>query len=111
MNASRRLKPALTVLTPGPHSWSVNEYGDVRYGAASTGLPFSPDGLTLLHPATEDVKKAGIMGTLVTDSSGHAEYTPPEAPVFECGTLLDVDLFHTSPVTRIFKIRKMQLPA
>lgn len=28
-------------LTPGLHSWSVNEYGDVREGAASTGLPYS----------------------------------------------------------------------
>ncbi|KAL2620859.1 hypothetical protein R1flu_001064 [Riccia fluitans] len=73
--SQKRLKPDLTVLTPGPHSWSVNEYGDVRYGAASTGLPFSPDVLTLLNPATEDEKKAGIMGTLVADSSGHAEYT------------------------------------
>ncbi|KAL2620863.1 hypothetical protein R1flu_001068 [Riccia fluitans] len=62
-------------LTPGPHSWSVNEYGDVRHGAASTGLPYAPHVLPLHNPVTEDEKKAGVLGTLVADSSGHAEYT------------------------------------
>ncbi|KAL2620844.1 hypothetical protein R1flu_001049 [Riccia fluitans] len=83
--------------------WSVNEYGDVRYGAARTRLPFSPDVLTLLNAATEDEKKAGVAGMPST--------LQKLTSVFECWTSLDVDLFYTSPVTRIFKIRKMQLPA
>ncbi|KAL2611270.1 hypothetical protein R1flu_022962 [Riccia fluitans] len=58
---------------PGPHSWSVNENGDFRHGAASTGLSYPPHVLNLPNPVTEDEKKAGMLGTLVADSSGNAE--------------------------------------
>ncbi|KAL2620868.1 hypothetical protein R1flu_001073 [Riccia fluitans] len=53
----------------------VCQCGDVRHGAASTRLPYSPHVLTLPNPVTEDEKKAGMLGTLVADSCRHAEYT------------------------------------
>ncbi|KAG6541770.1 hypothetical protein Mapa_016782 [Marchantia paleacea] len=64
-------------LTPGLHSWSVNEYGDVREGAASTGLPYSPFS-TSTGPSgkdEEEVEMAGMLGTLMADSTGHAEFS------------------------------------
>ncbi|OAE24946.1 hypothetical protein AXG93_3545s1110 [Marchantia polymorpha subsp. ruderalis] len=64
-------------LTPGLHSWSVNEYGDVREGAASTGLPYSRVS-TSTGPSgkhEEEVEMAGMLGTLVADSTGHAEFS------------------------------------
>ena len=29
-------------LSEGPHGWSINEYGDLTQGAASTGKMYSP---------------------------------------------------------------------
>ncbi|KAL3681126.1 hypothetical protein R1sor_024082 [Riccia sorocarpa] len=69
-----KIEASFDGLTPGSHSWSINEYGDVRCGAASTGLPYSPPLLTLASPVGDDEQAGGMLGALVADSNGHAEY-------------------------------------
>ena len=54
-----RIEASFNGLTPGLHAWSINDYGDLTHGAASTGGIFNgsreskkPDGLvsSLLFP-------------------------------------------------------------
>lgn len=41
-----RVEASLSGLTPGRHGWSINEYGDLTRGAASTGKVYNhPGGL------------------------------------------------------------------
>ncbi|CAN7096651.1 unnamed protein product [Brassica rapa subsp. narinosa] len=64
-----RIEANFTGLSPGNHSWSINEYGDLTNGAASTGNLYNPfeD-----HTITEPL---GDLGTLEADQSGEAFYS------------------------------------
>lgn len=37
-----RIEANFSGLSPGKHGWSINEYGDLTRGAASTGKVFNP---------------------------------------------------------------------
>lgn len=56
-------------LSPGKHGWSINEFGDLTRGAASTGKVFNP---TSEEPANEPV---GDLGTLEADEKGRAFFS------------------------------------
>lgn len=40
-----RVEANFTGLSPGKHGWSINEYGDLTNGAASTGKVYNPTSL------------------------------------------------------------------
>ncbi|KAL6174591.1 hypothetical protein ACLB2K_051237 [Fragaria x ananassa] len=63
-----RIEANFSGLSPGKHGWSINEFGDLTKGAASTGKVF--------NPSTEGVNKPlGDLGTLDTDENGNAFFT------------------------------------
>ncbi|KAL1333602.1 hypothetical protein HN51_062454 [Arachis hypogaea] len=64
-----RIEANFSGLSPGKHGWSINEYGDLTRGAASTGKVYNPtDG--------EDAKQPlGDLGTLEANEKGEAFYT------------------------------------
>ncbi|KAL0884857.1 hypothetical protein Bca101_008838 [Brassica carinata] len=64
-----RIEANFTGLSPGNHSWSINEYGDLTNGAASTGNLYNP---FQDHTTTEPL---GDLGTLEADQSGEAFYS------------------------------------
>ncbi|KAJ4879232.1 hypothetical protein Rs2_36286 [Raphanus sativus] len=64
-----RIEANFTGLSPGKHSWCINEYGDLTNGAASTGNLYNP---LQDHTNTEPL---GDLGTLEADQSGEAFYT------------------------------------
>ncbi|RID52026.1 hypothetical protein BRARA_H02652 [Brassica rapa] len=64
-----RIEANFTGLSPGKHSWCINEYGDLTNGAASTGNLYNP-----LQDHT-DKEPLGDLGTLEADQSGEAFYT------------------------------------
>ncbi|WZZ80193.1 copper chaperone for superoxide dismutase, chloroplastic/cytosolic [Brassica napus] len=64
-----RIEANFTGLSPGKHSWCINEYGDLTNGAASTGNLYNP---LQDHTHTEPL---GDLGTLEADQSGEAFYT------------------------------------
>ncbi|CAF2051177.1 BnaA09g47090D [Brassica napus] len=64
-----RIEANFTGLSPGNHSWSINEYGDLTNGAASTGNLYNP---FQDHTITEPL---GDLGTLEADQSGEAFYS------------------------------------
>ena len=37
-----RIEASFSGLSPGKHGWSINEFGDLTRGAASTGKEFNP---------------------------------------------------------------------
>lgn len=37
-----RIEASFSGLSPGKHGWSINEFGDLTRGAASTGKVFNP---------------------------------------------------------------------
>lgn len=37
-----RIEASFSGLSPGKHAWSINEFGDLTKGAASTGKIFNP---------------------------------------------------------------------
>ncbi|CAH8313076.1 unnamed protein product [Eruca vesicaria subsp. sativa] len=65
-----RIEASFGGLSPGKHSWCINEYGDLTKGAASTGNMYNPlqDDQTAKHPP-------GDLGTLEADNNGEAFYT------------------------------------
>ncbi|KAL0697669.1 hypothetical protein Bca4012_053791 [Brassica carinata] len=64
-----RIEANFTGLSPGKHSWCINEYGDLTNGAASTGNLYNP-----LQDHT-NAEPLGDLGTLEADQSGEAFYT------------------------------------
>ncbi|XP_062025582.1 copper chaperone for superoxide dismutase, chloroplastic/cytosolic [Rosa rugosa] len=63
-----RIEANCSGLSPGKHGWSINEFGDLTKGAASTGKVF--------NPSTESVNKPlGDLGTLDTDENGNAFFS------------------------------------
>ncbi|CAK8562787.1 unnamed protein product [Lathyrus sativus] len=64
-----RIEANFSGLSPGKHSWSINEFGDLTKGAASTGKVFNP-------PNKENTKEPlGDLGTLDANEKGEAFYT------------------------------------
>ncbi|TKY55406.1 Copper chaperone for superoxide dismutase [Spatholobus suberectus] len=64
-----RIEANFSGLSPGKHGWSINEFGDLTRGAASTGKMF--------NPINEDNTKEplGDLGTLEANEKGEAFYT------------------------------------
>ncbi|CAN4127475.1 unnamed protein product [Withania somnifera] len=56
-----RIEANFSGLSPGKHAWSINEFGDLTRGAASTGKLYSPP--------------LGDLGTLEVDEKGEAFYS------------------------------------
>ncbi|BBN10931.1 copper chaperone for superoxide dismutase [Marchantia polymorpha subsp. ruderalis] len=67
-----RIEASFSGLTPGPHGWSINMYGDLTQGAASTGGIYRPDSA---HSAASTTEIMGELGILEVGSDGAAEYT------------------------------------
>lgn len=64
-----RIEANFSGLSPGKHSWSINEFGDLTRGAASTGKVFNPlNGEKTKEPL-------GDLGTLDANEKGEAFYT------------------------------------
>lgn len=64
-----RIEANFSGLSPGKHGWSINEYGDLTLGAASTGKIFTPTA-----EATAD-QPLGDLGTLDADEKGEAFFS------------------------------------
>ncbi|RDX77507.1 Copper chaperone for superoxide dismutase, chloroplastic/cytosolic, partial [Mucuna pruriens] len=64
-----RIEANFSGLSPGKHGWSINEFGDLTRGAASTGKMF--------NPINEENSKEplGDLGTLDANEKGEAFYT------------------------------------
>ncbi|XP_014509793.1 copper chaperone for superoxide dismutase, chloroplastic/cytosolic isoform X1 [Vigna radiata var. radiata] len=64
-----RIEANFSGLSPGKHGWSINEFGDLTRGAASTGKIF--------NPINEENSKEplGDLGTLEANENGDAFYT------------------------------------
>ncbi|XWS49848.1 hypothetical protein CRYUN_Cryun12cG0038300 [Craigia yunnanensis] len=64
-----RIEASFSGLLPGKHGWSINEFGDLTRGAASTGKMFNPS-----NEGT-DKEPLGDLRTLDGDKNGEAFYT------------------------------------
>ncbi|KAK1408310.1 hypothetical protein QVD17_39967 [Tagetes erecta] len=64
-----RIEANFSGLSPGKHGWSINEFGDLTRGAASTGKVFNP----VNQPSEE--KALGDLGTLEVDENGEAFFS------------------------------------
>ncbi|XVF51602.1 hypothetical protein PTKIN_Ptkin04bG0197400 [Pterospermum kingtungense] len=64
-----RIEASFSGLSPGKHGWSINEFGDLTRGAASTGKVFNPS------KQGTDKEPLGYLGTLDVDNNGEAFYT------------------------------------
>ncbi|CAA7039147.1 unnamed protein product [Microthlaspi erraticum] len=64
-----RIEANFNGLSPGTHSWCINEYGDLTNGAATTGNLYNP---SQDHTTTEPL---GDLGTLEADKNGEAFYS------------------------------------
>ncbi|XP_031123729.1 copper chaperone for superoxide dismutase, chloroplastic/cytosolic-like isoform X1 [Ipomoea triloba] len=62
-----RIEANFSGLSPGKHGWSINEFGDLTRGVASTGKLYSP--------TTDTEKLLGDLGTLDVDEKGDAFYS------------------------------------
>ncbi|XP_013607226.1 PREDICTED: copper chaperone for superoxide dismutase, chloroplastic/cytosolic-like isoform X1 [Brassica oleracea var. oleracea] len=65
-----RIEASFGGLSPGKHSWCINEYGDLTKGAASTGNIYNP-----LQDDQTATQLPGDLGTLEADQNGEALYT------------------------------------
>ncbi|KZV19457.1 copper chaperone for superoxide dismutase, chloroplastic [Dorcoceras hygrometricum] len=61
-----KIEATFSGLPPGKHGWSINQFGDLTMGAASTGKVFNP---------TNYDKALGDLGTLNVDDKGEAFYS------------------------------------
>ncbi|XXG76021.1 hypothetical protein AAC387_Pa08g0464 [Persea americana] len=64
-----RIEATFSGLSPGKHGWSINEFGDLTKGAASTGKVFDP-----ASQATSE-EPLGDLGTLDAYESGEALFS------------------------------------
>ncbi|KAJ4712907.1 Superoxide dismutase [Melia azedarach] len=64
-----RIEANFSGLSPGKHGWSINEFGDLTRGAASTGKLYNP---TVEGSAKEPL---GDLGTLDVDDRGEAFFS------------------------------------
>ncbi|KAK1272945.1 hypothetical protein QJS04_geneDACA010907 [Acorus gramineus] len=63
-----RIEANFSGLSPGKHGWSINEFGDLTKGAASTGKIFNSKDRV-------DTEPLGDLGTLEADETGEAHFT------------------------------------
>ncbi|KAL8226902.1 hypothetical protein R6Q57_016734 [Mikania cordata] len=64
-----RIEANFSGLSPGKHGWSINEFGDLTRGPASTGKVFNPIN------QLEEEKPLGDLGTLEADENGDAFFS------------------------------------
>nr|XP_023909609.1 copper chaperone for superoxide dismutase, chloroplastic/cytosolic [Quercus suber] len=64
-----RIEASFSGLSPGKHGWSINEFGDLTRGAASTGKVFNP-----INGGSAE-KPLGDLGTLDVDEKGEAFFS------------------------------------
>ncbi|KAE8055198.1 hypothetical protein FH972_012056 [Carpinus fangiana] len=64
-----RIEANFSGLSPGKHGWSINEFGDLTRGAASTGKVFNP-----VNEGKAE-KPLGDLGTLFADEKGEAFFS------------------------------------
>lgn len=62
-----RIEANFSGLPPGKHGWSINQFGDLTKGAASTGKVF--------NPLNSEKEALGDLGTLEVDEKGEAFYS------------------------------------
>lgn len=62
-----RIEANFSGLPAGKYGWSINEYGDLTKGAASTGKVF--------NPTTEEKEPLGDLGTLDVDENGETFFS------------------------------------
>lgn len=48
-----RIEATFSGLLPGKHGWSINEFGDLTKGAASTGKVFNPSTGKVFNPTSQ----------------------------------------------------------
>ncbi|KAL6979664.1 hypothetical protein U1Q18_021320 [Sarracenia purpurea var. burkii] len=65
-----RLEASFSGLAPGKHGWSINEFGDLTMGPASTGKVFNPTNV-----AAAEKEPVGDLGTLDVDEKGEAFFS------------------------------------
>ncbi|XP_027079574.1 copper chaperone for superoxide dismutase, chloroplastic [Coffea arabica] len=63
-----RIEANFNGLSPGKHGWSINEFGDLTGGAASTGKVYNPAN-------SADKEPLGDLGTLEFDEKGDAFFS------------------------------------
>ncbi|XP_058085154.1 copper chaperone for superoxide dismutase, chloroplastic isoform X2 [Magnolia sinica] len=64
-----RVEASFSGLSPGKHGWTINEFGDLTKGAASTGKVFNPNNQAALE------EPLGDLGTLDAQESGEAFFS------------------------------------
>ncbi|GMH28888.1 hypothetical protein Nepgr_030731 [Nepenthes gracilis] len=64
-----RIEANFSGLSPGKHGWSINEYGDLTKGAASTGKVYNP------MTSGDENELLGDLGTLDVDDKGEAFFS------------------------------------
>ncbi|XP_065005511.1 copper chaperone for superoxide dismutase, chloroplastic-like [Musa acuminata AAA Group] len=69
-----RIEASFSGLSPGKHAWSINEFGDLTKGAASTGKNFNP-------PDHISETPLGDLGTLEALGTGEANFTGSKAMI------------------------------
>lgn len=65
-----RIEANFSGLSPGKHAWSINEFGDLTQGAASTGKLFNP-----IKQQLPDEQAVGDLGTLDVDEKGEVFFS------------------------------------
>nr|UXX51216.1 copper chaperone for superoxide dismutase [Paeonia ostii] len=65
-----RIEVSFSGLSPGKHGWSINEFGDLTRGAASTGKVFHPT-----NQPTDQKPPLGDLGTLEAGENGEAFFS------------------------------------
>ncbi|KAA8521952.1 hypothetical protein F0562_012734 [Nyssa sinensis] len=73
-----RIEANFSGLSPGKHGWSINEFGDLTKGAASTGKVFNPT-----NQLTEE-EPVGDLGTLDVDENGEAFFSGCSSEAESC---------------------------
>ncbi|KAL3647238.1 hypothetical protein CASFOL_008206 [Castilleja foliolosa] len=71
-----RIEANFSGLSPGKHGWSINEFGDLTEGAASTGKVFNPtmnQKEVVVVYESEDKSDKGIAAAVVARSAGVGE--------------------------------------
>ncbi|KAL3499455.1 hypothetical protein ACH5RR_038548 [Cinchona calisaya] len=63
-----RIEANFSGVSPGKHGWSINEFGDLTRGAASTGKVYNPAN-------SNDKEPLGDLGTLEVDEKGDAYFS------------------------------------
>lgn len=68
-----RIVGEIKSLTKGAHALSVNQFGDLSAGAASTGVHFNPASRAHGGPSDEE-RHVGDLGNVIADEEGTARF-------------------------------------